>query len=178
MEAQTIAAMPVRAPWKALGIAALLLLSAFLFLYLFTARKARQLKGKLAGLNDENQGLKYLVQTANQSLTDLRAAADREAVQLPEGYEMPLIRPGLMFNIQPVYNSPEPAFNAWNTGSTLRVFVLLDLSAPAWTFNLYSAGGALLKESNIPIEGAEPDGKRIATEIRSLLEESLDANSA
>ncbi|MBK8968645.1 MAG: hypothetical protein R3D58_06970 [Saprospiraceae bacterium] len=178
MEAQTIAAMPVRAPWKTVGIAALLLLSALLFLYLFTARKARQMKGKLASLDDENQTLKGLVETANQSLADLRAAADREAVRLPKGYEMPLIRPGLMFNIQPVHNLLEPAFNAWNTGGTLRVFVQLDLSAPAWTFKLYSAGGALLKASNIPIEGAEPDGKRIATEIRSLLEESLDANSA
>jgi hypothetical protein len=97
---------------------------------------------------------------------------------------MPVIRPGLMFNIQPEVNFLVPAFNAWNTGGTLRVFALLDPAgrlsenqAPAWVFQLFSAGGALLRESNIPIEGAEPDGKRITAEIRSLLEADLTAES-
>lgn len=184
MEAQNLPTMSMRLPWKHIGIAALVLLSALFFLYIFTVRKTRQLKGRVAGLDDENQTLKHLVEAANQSLQDVKAEGGNNTIQLPEGYEMPVIRPGLMFNIQPEVNFSEPAFNAWNTGGTLRVFAVLDIAGrlsenqvPAWAFQLFSAGGALLRESNIPIEGAKPDGKRITAEIRSLLEADLTAES-
>ncbi|MCK6695603.1 MAG: hypothetical protein L6Q97_26305 [Thermoanaerobaculia bacterium] len=169
-----------RMPWKAIGILFLLLFSAMLVLNLLSIRRTRKLKRRITGLTADNE---IMQESLNAGLTELdtlkqSAPPDLKFAPLPEGYRMPILNPGLKFNIQPEFGLPYPAFNAWNSGGTLRVFAMLDLSVPVWTFKLYSTGDALLKESNIPIEGAEPDGKRIATEIRSLLEGSIDVNSA
>ncbi len=46
---------------------------------------------------------------------------------------------------------------------------------PAWVFQLFTVGGALLKESHLPVTGdGQPDGKRIVAEIRILLESGLE----
>ncbi|MBL7797933.1 MAG: hypothetical protein JNJ90_15675, partial [Saprospiraceae bacterium] len=80
-------------------------------------------------------------------------------------------------------------FNAWNTGETLRVLAVLDHtgvfgdfrqqpgveSMPAWVFQLFTVGGALLKESHLPVtDDGQPDGKRIVAEIRTLLESGIE----
>jgi hypothetical protein len=105
-------------------------------------------------------------------------------------FRMPILNPGLKFNIQPDFSLLYPAFSAWNTGETLRVLAVLDHAGafgdfrqhtrmlepfPAWVFQLFTVGGALLKESHLPVTGdGQPDGKRIVAEIRTLLESGLE----
>ena len=186
---QTSAGGVGRLPWKHISIALALLFSVLFFLYLLALRKGRRLRAQVAGIADENQSLKHQLDATNQEFQAAKrdAAPDQMPAQLPEGYRIPIINPGLKFNIQPVPNTAEIAFCAWNSGETLRVLAVLDSAgkfgdfrsqepdnnAPAWVLQLYSAGEIMLKETYILIQGSDPDGKKISAEIRALLESSL-----
>ena len=182
-----------RMPWKPIGILLLLVFSILLVLYLFSVRANRKLKRRIAGLSDENEALQESLEAGNTELEALKQSAettpDLAPAQPPAGFRMPILNPGLKFNIQPDFSLPYPAFNAWNTGETLRVLAVLDHAGtfgdfrqlsnaepfPAWVFQLFTVGGALLKESHLPITGdGQPDGKRIVAEIRTLLESGLE----
>ena len=182
-----------RMPWKPVGILLLLFFSVLLVLYLFSVLANRKLKRRIAGLNSENEALQESLDAGNSELDALKQSAqtttDPEPAQPPAGFKMPILNPGLKFNIQPDFSLLYPAFNAWNTGETLRVRVVLDHAgvfgdfrqqpdvepSPAWVFQLFTVGGALLKESHLPLTGnGQPDGKRIVAEIRTLLESGLE----
>ena len=176
-------------PWKSIGILLLLFLSVLLVLYLFSVRANRKLKRRIAGLTGENEALQESLDAGNTELDALKQSAQTTPnlapAQPPAGFRMPILNPGLKFNIQPDFSLPFPAFNAWNTGETLRVLAVLDHagdfrqqpgveSLAAWVFQLFTVDGALLKESQLPITGdGQPDGKRIVAEIRNLLEFGL-----
>lgn len=183
----------VRLPWKPIGIALLILFAVLLTLYLLSIRTGRRLKRRITGLASENAALQELLDADNAELDSLKqgppASSDAVHAQPPAGFRMPILNPGLKFNIQPDFSLPYPAFNAWNTGETLRVLAVLDHAgafgefrqqsdvdpSPAWVFQLFTVGGALLKESHLPITGdGQPDGKRIVAEIRTLLESGLE----
>ncbi len=180
-------------PWKPIGILLLLVFSILLVLYLFSVRANRKLKRRIAGLSDENEALQESIDAGNTELDALKQSDQTPTGPVPvqplAGFRMPILNPGLKFNIQPDFSLPYPAFNAWNTGETLRVLAVLDhagtfgdfrqLSSaepfPAWVFQLFTVGGALLKESHLPItDDGQPDGKRIVAEIRTLLEAGLE----
>ena len=182
-----------RMPWKPIGILLLLVFSILLVLYLFSVRANRNLKRRIAGLNDENEALQESLDAGNTELDALKQSAqtttDPEPAQPPAGFRMPILNPGLKFNIQPDFSLLYPAFNAWNTGETLRVLAVLDHAGtfgdfrqlsnaepfPAWVFQLFTVGGALLKESHLPVtDDRQPDGKRIVAEIRTLLESGIE----
>ncbi len=182
-----------RMPWKPIVILLLLVFSVLLVLYLFSVRANRNLKRRIAGLANENEALQESLDVGNTELDALKQSAqttpDPAPSQPPAGFRMPILNPGLKFNIQPDFSLPYPAFHAWNTGETLRVLAVLDFAGdfgdfrqqsgaelfPAWVFQLFTVGGTLLKESHLPITGDEqPDRKRIVAEIRSLLESGLD----
>ena len=182
-----------RMPWKPIGVLLLLFFSVLLVLYLFSVRANRKLKRRIAGLSDENEALQESLEAGNTELEALKQSAettpDLAPAQPPAGFRMPILNPGLKFNIQPDFSLPYPAFNAWNTGETLRVLAVLDHAGAfgdfrqqtdaepfaAWVFQLFTVGGALLKESHLPITGdGQPDGKRIVAEIRNLLESGLE----
>jgi len=184
-----------RIPWKPVGILLLLLFSAMLVLYLFSVRSNRKLKRRIAGLTDENEALQESLDAGTAELEALRQGV----LPVPdfthplEGYRMPILNPGLKFNIQPEFGLPFPAFNAWNTGETLRVLSVLDNVGvfgdfrqqpeaepfPAWVFQLFTVGGAHLKESHLPITAdGQPDSKRIVAEIRNLLESSIEESQS
>lgn len=179
--------------WKPIGILLLLVFSVLLVLYLFSVRANRKLKRRIAGLTGENEALQESLDAGNSELDALKQSAqtttDPVPAQPPAGFRMPILNPGLKFNIQPDFSLPFPAFNAWNTGETLRVLAVLDHagafgdfrqqpgteSFSAWVFQLFTVGGALLKESHLPITGdGQPDGKRIVAEIRTLLESGIE----
>lgn len=182
-----------RLSWKSIGLALLLLFGGLMLLYLLSVRANRKLKRRMVGLADEIDALQGLIdagaadQNASQPI-NLPGIPDPKPVQAPPGFRMPILNPGLKFNIQPEFSLPFPAFHAWNTGETLRVLVVLDHAGtfgdfrqqaaakpfPAWVFQLFSLGGAMLKESHLPIAEEQPDGKRIVAEIRALLESGLD----
>ncbi|MEQ1746382.1 MAG: hypothetical protein ABMA02_13215 [Saprospiraceae bacterium] len=183
----------VRLPWKPVGIALLILFAVLLTLYLLSIRTGRRLKRRIVGLAGENEALQELLDAGNAELDTLKqgppASSDAVHAQLRAGFRMPILNPGLKFNIQPDFSLLYPAFNAWNTGETLRVRVVLDHAgvfgdfrqqpdvepSPAWVFQLFTVGGALLKESHLPLTGnGQPDGKRIVAEIRTLLESGLE----
>ena len=185
-----------RMPWKPIGILLLLLFSVLLVLYLFSVRANRKLKRRIAGLTGENEALQESLDAGNTELDALKQSAqttpDPAPAQPPTGLRMPILNPGLKFNIQPNFSLPYPAFNAWNNGETLRVLAVLDHAGtfgdfrqlsnaepfPAWVFQLFTVGGALLKESHLPVTGdGQPDGKRIVAEIRTLLESGLEETS-
>ena len=182
-----------RMPWKPIGILLLLVFSILLVLYLFSVRANRKLKQCIVGLTGENEALQESLDAGNTELDALKQSAqtttDPEPAQPPAGFRMPILNPGLKFNIQPDFSLLYPAFNAWNTGETLRVLAVLDHAGtfgdfrqlsnaepfPAWVFQLFTVGGALLKESHLPItDDGQPDGKRIVAEIRTLLEAGLE----
>ncbi len=182
-----------RVPWKPIGILLLLVFSILLVLYLFSVRANRKLKRRIAGLSNENESLQESLDAGNTELDALKQSVqttpDPAPAQPLVGFRMPILNPGLKFNIQPDFSLPFPAFNAWNTGETLRVLTVLDHAGtfgdlrqqpdveplPAWVFQLFTVGGALLKESHLPITGdGQPDGKRIVAEIRTLLESGLE----
>ena len=182
-----------RVPWKPIGILLLLVFSVLLVLYLFSVRANRKLKRRVVGLTGENEALQESLDAGNTELDALKQSAqtttDPEPAQPPAGFRMPILNPGLKFNIQPDFSLLYPAFNAWNTGETLRVLAVLDHAGtfgdfrqlsnaepfPAWVFQLFTVGGALLKESHLPItDDGQPDGKRIVAEIRTLLEAGLE----
>lgn len=183
----------VRLSWKPVGIALLILFALLLTLYLLSIRTSRRLKRRIAGLTGENEALQELLDAGNAELDTLKQgppdSSDAAPAQPPAGFRMPILNPGLKFNIQPDFSLLYPAFNAWNTGETLRVLAVLDHAGafgdfrqqpdveplPAWVFQLFTVGGALLKESHLPITGdGQPDGKRIVAEIRTLLESGLE----
>jgi len=183
----------VRLPWKPVGIAFMILFAILLTLYLLSIRSGRRLKRRIAGLTGENEALQELLDAGNAELDTLKqslpASSDAVHALPPAGFRMPILNPGLKFNIQPDFSLPYPAFNAWNTGETLRVLAVLDHagafgdfrqqsgaeSFPAWVFQLFTVGGALLKENHLPLTGdGQPDGKRIVAEIRTLLESGLE----
>jgi hypothetical protein len=183
----------VRLAWKPVGIALLILFAVLLTLYLLSLRTGRKLKRRIVGLAGENEALQELLDAGNAELDTLKQgppdSSDAAPAQPPAGFRMPILNPGLKFNIQPDFSLPYPAFNAWNTGETLRVLAVLDHagafgdfrqqsgaeSFPAWAFQLFTVGGALLKESHLPITGdGQPDGKRIVAEIRTLLESGIE----
>ncbi len=183
----------VRLSWKPVGIVLLILFAVLLTLYLLSIRTGRRLKRRIVGLAGENEALQELLDAGNAELDTLKqgppASPDAVHAQPPAGFRMPILNPGLKFNIQPDYSLPYPAFNAWNTGETLRVLAVLDHAgtfgdfrrqpdvgpSPAWVFQLFTVGGALLKESHLPItDDGQPDGKRIVAEIRALLESGLE----
>jgi hypothetical protein len=177
-------------PWKPIGIALLILLAVALLLYLTTWRANRRLKRELLRL----AGAEQAPPTENSAVpetTEPLLASDTtpmDSSPVPAGYPMPILNPGLKFNLQPEFGLPYPAFNAWNTAGTLRVLAVLDTTGsfvtsresadsepmPAWVLQLFSAGGALLQETQIPIVGEQPDGKRLVAEIRTLLETGLE----
>lgn len=180
-----------RMPWKPIGILLLLVFSVLLVLYLFSVRAKQKLKRRILDLSDENEALQESLDAGTAELEALRQSAlpVPELGHLPEGFRMPILNPGLKFNIQPEFSLPFPAFNAWNTGETLRVLAVWDHAgafgefrqesevepSPAWVFQLFTVGGALLKESHLPItDDGQPDGKRIVAEIRTLLESGLE----
>jgi hypothetical protein len=182
-----------RVPWKPIGVLLLLVFSILLVLYLFSVRANRKLKRRIAGLSGENEALQESLGAGNTELDALKenaqASPDLAPTQPPAGFRMPILNPGLKFNIQPDFSLPYPAFNAWNTGETLRVLAVLDHtgvfgdfrqqpgveSMPAWVFQLFTVGGALLKESHLPVtDDGQPDGKRIVAEIRTLLESGIE----
>jgi hypothetical protein len=182
-----------RMPWKPIGILLLLVFSILLVLYLFSVRANRKLKQGIVGLTGENEALQESLDAGNTELDALKQSAqtktDPEPAQPPAGFRMPILNPGLKFNIQPDFSLLYPAFNAWNTGETLRVLAVLDHAGtfgdfrqlsnaepfPAWVFQLFTVGGALLKESHLPVtDDGQPDGKRIVAEIRTLLESGLE----
>jgi len=180
-------------PWKPIGILLLLFFSILLVLYLLSVRANRKLKQCIAGLTGENEALQESLDAGNMELDALKQSAqttlDPLPAQPPAGFRMPILNPGLKFNIQPDFSLPFPAFNAWNNGETLRVLAVLDHAGvfgdfrqqtsaepfSAWVFQLFTVGGALLKESHLPITGdGQPEGKRIVAEIRTLLESGLE----
>lgn len=180
-------------PWKAIGIALLALAVVALLLYLTVWPANRRLKQQLAGLSGANQtasaGDSAAPEITNPSPTSgATTLPGNSPFQVPAGYPMPILNPGLKFNLQPEFSLPYPAFNAWNTAGTLRVLAVLDATgtfgasqeatdlepAPAWILQLHSAGGALLQETHIPIADEQPDGKRLVAEIRALLETGLE----
>ena len=182
-----------RMPWKPIGILLLLVFSILLVLYLFSVRANRKLKQCIVGLTCENEALQESLDAGNTEMDALKQSAqttpDLAPAQPPAGFRMPILNPGLKFNIQPDFSLPYPAFNAWNTGETLRVLAVLDHAGvfgdfrqqpeaepfPAWVFQLFTVGGALLKESHVPITGdGQPDGKRLVAEIRNLLEAGIE----
>ncbi|MCK6692123.1 MAG: hypothetical protein L6Q97_08475 [Thermoanaerobaculia bacterium] len=182
-----------RMPWKPIGILFLLLFLVSLVLYLVSVKVNRKLKRRIVGLTSENEDLQESLDAGNTELDALKQSAQTTTepvpAQPPTGFRMPILNPGLKFNIQPDFSLPYPAFNAWNTGETLRVLALLDHAGAygdfrqqpdvepfaAWVFHLFTVGGALLKESHLPITGdGQPDGKRIVVEIRTLLESGLE----
>ena len=182
-----------RAPWKPIGILLLLVISVLLLLYLFSVRANRKLKRHIAGLTGDNEALQESLDAGNTELDALKQSAqttpDPAPAQPPAGFRMPILNPGSKFNIQPDFSLPYPAFNAWNIGETLRVLAVLDHAGafgdfrrqpdvelfPAWVFQLFTVGGALLKESHLPITGhGQRDGKRIVAEIQTLLESGLE----
>ncbi len=182
-----------RVPWKPIGILLFFVFSVLLVLYLFSVRANRKLKQCIVGLTGENEALQESLDAGNTELDALKQSAqtapDFAPTQPPAGFRMPILNPGLKFNIQPDFNLSYPAFNAWNTGETLRVLVVLDHAgafgdfrqqpgvepSPAWVFQLFTVGGALLRESHLPVIGdGQPDGKRIVAEIRNLLESGLE----
>jgi hypothetical protein len=183
----------IRLPWKPVGIALLILFAVLLTLYLLSLRASRRLKRRIVGLAGENEALQELLDAGNAELDSLQqgpsASSDTVHAQPPAGFRMPILNPGLKFNIQPDFSLLYPAFNAWNIGETLRVLAVLDHAGtfgdfrqlsnaeplPAWVFQLFTVGSALLKESHLPITGdGQPDGKRIVAEIRALLESGLE----
>jgi len=185
-----------RMSWKPIGILLLLFFSVLLVLYLFSVQANRKLKRRIAGLNDENEALHESLNAGNTELDALKQSAqttpDPAPAQPQAGFRMPILNPGLKFNIQPDFSLLYPAFNAWNTGETLRVLAVLDHAGtfgdfrqlsntepfPAWVFQLFTVGGALLKESHLQITSdGQPDGKRIVAEIRTLLESGLEEPS-
>jgi len=193
MEQLHLSPSAVRLPWKPVGIALLILFAVLLTLYLLSIRTGRRLKRRIAGLAGENEALQELLDAGNAELDTHKqgppASSDAVPAQPPAGFRMPILNPGLKFNIQMDFSLPYPAFNAWNTGETLRVLAVLDHagvfgdfrqqvgaeSFPAWVFQLFTVGGALLKESHLPItDDGQPDGKRIVAEIRTLLEAGLE----
>ena len=180
-------------PWKPIGILLFLVFSILLVLYLFSVRANRKLKRRIVSLTGENEALQESLDAGNTELDALKQSAqtttDPEPAQPPAGFRMPILNPGLKFNIQPDFSLLYPAFNAWNTGETLRVLAVLDHAGtfgdfrqlsnaepfPAWVFQLFTVGGALLKESHLPVtDDGQPDGKRIVAEIRTLLEAGLE----
>ncbi len=180
-----------RMPWKPVGILLLLLFSAMLVLYLYSVRNNRKLKRRIAGLTGENESLQESLDAGMAELEAVRQGAlpGADFARLPEGYRMPILNPGLKFNIQPEFGLPYPAFNAWNTGETLRVLAVVDPAGafgdfrqqpeaepfPAWVFQLFTVGGARLKESHLRITAdGQPDGKHIVAEIRNLLESGIE----
>ena len=182
-----------RVPWKPIGILLLFLFSVLLMLYLFSVRANRKLKRRIVSLTGENEALQESLDAGNTELDALKQSAqsttDPVLAQPPAGFRMPILNPGLKFNIQPDFSLPYPAFNAWNTGETLRVLAVLDHAGAfgdfrqqleaepfsAWVFQLFTVGGALLKENHLPITSdGQPDGKRIVVEIRTLLESGLE----
>ena len=178
---------PGRMPWKPIGIALLILSIIALLLYLTIWRANRRLKRQLAALPDADQAAPGPNNTVSEN-TGPPAASSAAPFQAPAGYAMPILNPGLKFTLQPVFDLPYPAFNAWNTAATLRVLAVLDTAgsfgasrapadskpAPAWVLQRFSAGGAQLQETHLPIAGDQPDGKRLVAEIRALLETGLD----
>ncbi|MBK9338829.1 MAG: hypothetical protein IPM98_20755 [Lewinellaceae bacterium] len=183
----------IRLPWKPVGIALLILFAVLLTLYMLSLRSSRRLKRRIVGLAGENEALQELLDAGNAELDTLKqgppASSDAVHAQPPAGFRMPILNPGLKFNIQPDFSLLYPAFNAWNTGETLRVLAVLDHAGtfgdfrqlsnaepfPAWVFQLFTVGGALLKESHLPVtDDGQPDGKRIVAEIRTLLESGLE----
>jgi len=183
----------VRLAWKPVGVALLILFAVLLTLYLLSLRTGRKLKRRIVGLAGENEALQELLDAGNAELDTLKQgppdSSDAAPAQPPAGFRMPILNPGLKFNIQPDFSLPYPAFNAWNTGETLRVLTVLDHTGafgdfrrqpdvgpfPAWVFQLFTVGGALLKESHLPVtDDGQPDGKRIVAEIRTLLESGLE----
>ena len=171
----------------------LLVFSILLVLYLFSVRANRKLKQCIVGLTGENEALQESLDAGNTELDALKQSAqttpEPAPAQPPAGFRMPILNPGLKFNIQTDFSLPYPAFNAWNTGETLRVLAVLDHAGvfgdfrqqtgaepfAAWVFQLFTVGGALLNESHTPITGdGQPDGKRIVAEIRTLLESGLE----
>jgi hypothetical protein len=182
-----------RGPWKPLGILLLLVFSILLVLYLFSVRANRKLKQCISILTGENETLQESLDAGNTELDTFKQSAqtapDLAPTQPPAGFQMPILNPGLKFNIQPDFSLLYPAFNAWNTGETLRVLAVLDHAGtfgdfrqlsnaepfPAWVFQLFTVGGAMLKESHLPVTNdGQPDGKRIVAEIRTLLESGLE----
>ncbi len=181
-----------RMPWKPIGILLILLFSVLLVLYLFSIRTNRKLKRRIVGLTDENEALQESLDAGYMELDALKqnvqTTLDPAPARPPAGFRIPILNPGLKFNIQPDFSLPYPAFNAWNTGETLRVLVVMDHAGafgdfrqqpgsepfPAWVFQLFTVGGALLKENHLPLTEGEPDGKRIVAEIRTLLESGLE----
>ena len=182
-----------RMPWKPIGILLLLVFSILLVLYLFSVRANRKLKRRIAGLTNENETLQESLDAGNTELDALKQSAQTAPgpapAHPPPGFRMPILNPGLKFNIQPDFSLLYPAFNAWNTGETLRVLAVLDHAGtfgdfrqlsnaepfPAWVFQLFTVGGALLKENHLPITGdGQPDEKRIVAEIRTLLESGIE----
>lgn len=152
----------------------------------------------IAGLQEENEVLQEMLDKEKAELDSLKKPQNAPdtfaAPAAPDiNYRPPVINPGLKFNIQPVPEMPLPAFRAWNNGETLYVLAVLDYNGgfgefrnvvappapvfPAWVFQLFTIGGAMLFESNIPIEGQQPDGKRIVSEIRALLESGIAPES-
>jgi hypothetical protein len=144
-----------RMPWKPIGILLLLVFSILLVFYLFSMRANRKLKQCIVGLTGENEALQESLDAGNTELDALKQSAqtttDPEPVQPPAGFRMPILNPGLKFNIQPDFSLLYPAFNAWNTGETLRVLAVLDHAGtfgdfrqlsnaepfPAWVFQLF-----------------------------------------
>ncbi len=186
-----------RVPWKPIGILLLLVFSVLLVLYLFSVRANRKLKRRVVGLTGANEALQESLDAGNMELDALKQSAqttlDPLPAQPPAGFRMPILNPGLKFNIQPDFSLPFPAFNAWNNGETLRVLAVLDHAGvfgdfrqqpgdepfPAWVFQLFTVGSALLKENHLPITGdGQPDGKRIVAEIRTLLESGLEETTS
>ncbi len=180
-----------RVPLKSVGILLLLLFSALLALYLLSIRRNRKLKRRITGLAGENEALKESLDAGAAELEALKRSVSpaHELAPLPEGFRIPILNPGLKFNIQPEFGLSYPAFNAWNSGQTLRVLVVLDHAGTfgdfrkeagaeffsAWVFQLFTVGGAWLKESHLRIiEDEQPDGKRIVAEIRNLLESGIE----
>ncbi len=182
-----------RVLWKPIGTLFLLLFLVSLVLYLVLVKVNRKLKRRITGLADENEALLESLDAGNTELDALKQSAqtttDPAPAQPPAGFRIPILNPGLKFNIQPDFSLPYPAFNAWNSGETLRVLAVLDHAGTfgdfrqhtgaepfaAWVFQLFTVGGALLKESHLPITGdGQPDGKRIVAEIRTLLESGLE----
>lgn len=182
-----------RMPWKPIGILLLIVFSVLLVLYLLSVWANRKLKRRIAGLTGENEALQESLDAGNTELDALKqntqTSPDLAPTQPPAGFRMPILNPGLKFNIQPDFSLLYPAFSAWNAGETLRVLAVLDHAGAfgdfrqqletepfaAWVFQLFTVGGVLLKESHLPITGdGQPDGKRIVAEIRTLLESGLE----
>lgn len=154
-------------------------------------------KSEIKGLQDA--ALKAIAEASEQGTAAITAALDAKRPEslveiatdgpvpnlpVPLAYSMPVIPAGLNFTMQPMPSSSrrETHLRAWANNQMHYVDVVNDpdgihgdfrqkndVYVPAVVFRLFDAAGVLLQESYIPTD-ANPDGKRIANEIRALLD--------